>query len=68
MLNVEHITTQEFRTLLTVTIDGTNDDIINFAGIDLMLVIIIISLVIHILSLKWFDNCAKYENLIRYKQ
>lgn len=32
-------------------------------GTDIMSVIII-SMVIHILSLKrWFDNCAKYDNL-----
>lgn len=51
MLNIKHITIQEFRTLLTVTIDRMNEGIINLDGIDLMLVIIIISLIIHVLSL-----------------
>lgn len=44
-----------------------NEGIINLAGVDIMSIVIIISLVIHFSSLeKWFDIGAKYEKLMRY--
>lgn len=66
------------RTLFTASTDGMQVEKNkwennNLAEINVMLVVISTSLIIHILCLKWFDNCAKYEmtemigTLERYK-
>lgn len=61
------ITMQGIRSLLTNTLDGMleklTEVISNLAGINTISVIIVISLTIHILPLKWFDNNVKDEKL-----
>lgn len=61
------ITMQGIRSLLTDTLDGIleklTEEISNLAGINTISVIIVISLTIYILPLKWFDNNVKTEKL-----
>lgn len=63
------ISMQGIRTLHGATTDDLkmekiNEGIASLAGIDIILIIIIISLVIHIISFKkGFDKCARYEKI-----
>lgn len=58
-------TLQAIRTLLISALDGKLGGMTNLAGMNTFLAIAVISLAIHIVSLKWFDSIAKNNELTK---